>query len=330
MLEATPWPIPAQRVAFGTSGHRGSALAGSFNEAHILAIAQAVCEYRAQQRHRRAAVPRHGYSRAVGTRAAHGLEVLAANGVVHAPAGWRRLHADAGDLARHPRAQPRRRRAARRRHRHHPLAQPAARTAASSTTRPTAARPTPTSPAGSRSAPTNCSPRATATSARGICAGDRRADDLRRTTSLRRTSPTSNRDRHGSDPRGGLRIGVDPLGGAAVAYWKPIAERYGLNIEIVNPAVDPTFGFMTWTTTARSAWTAPARTRWPAWSRSRTASTSPGATTPTSTATASSTPSVGLLNPNHYLAVAIHYLLTHRPQWSGERGRRQDAGVERR
>ena len=80
--------VPAQRVAFGTSGHRGSSFAETFNEAHILAITQAVCRYRRQAGHRRAAVPRHRHPRPVRARPGPPrIEVLAANGVevVHRP-----------------------------------------------------------------------------------------------------------------------------------------------------------------------------------------------------------------------------------------------------
>ena len=64
----------------------------------------------------------------------------------------------------------------------------------------------------------------------------------------------------------GLKLGVDPLGGAALPYWEPINSIYGLDIQVVNPMIDPTFSFMTSTTTARSAWIAPARMRWRGWS----------------------------------------------------------------
>ena len=128
----------------------------------------------------------------------------------------------------------------------------------------------------------------------------------------------------------GLRLGVDPLGGASLGYWPRIAERYGLDLTVVNPALDPTFALHdASTTTARSAWTARARRRWRGWCSSRTGIGWPGATIPMRTATASSRRRAGLLNPNHYLAVAIHYLLTHRPEWPRERTGRQDAGLER-
>jgi phosphoglucomutase len=114
----------------------------------------------------------------------------------------------------------------------------------------------------------------------------------------------------------GVKIGVDPLGGASVAYWQPLAEHYGLDITIVNPDVDPTFAFMTVDHDGKI----------------RTDCSSPFAMAglvklkdrfdiafgndPDADRHGIVTPSVGLLNPNHYLAVAIRYLLTHRPHWS--------------
>ena len=113
----------------------------------------------------------------------------------------------------------------------------------------------------------------------------------------------------------GVKIGVDPLGGAAVAYWQPVAERYGIDLTVVNPNVDPTFSFMTVDHDGKI----------------RMDCSSPWAMTglvklkdrfdiafgndPDADRHGIVTPSSGLLNPNHYLAVAIRYLLTNRPQW---------------
>ena len=113
----------------------------------------------------------------------------------------------------------------------------------------------------------------------------------------------------------GVRIGVDPLGGAAVHYWEPIADRYGLDLSVVNPAVDPTFSFMTVDHDGKI----------------RMDCSSPFAMAnlvtlkdefdiafgndPDVDRHGIVTPSSGLMNPNHYLATAIHYLLTNRPDW---------------
>ena len=112
-----------------------------------------------------------------------------------------------------------------------------------------------------------------------------------------------------------LKIGVDPMGGAAVAYWKPIADHYGLDIEVVNPRVDPAFGFMTLDHDGKirmdcsspyaMASLVGLKDRFDiAWGNDADVDRH-----------GIVTPSVGLMNPNHYLAVAINYLLTHRPQW---------------
>ena len=116
---------PAQRVSFGTSGHRGSSLRGSFTEAHILAITQAICDYRRAQAHRWPALHGQGHARAVRAGAAHGARGAGGQRRAdrHPARRWR--HADAGHLARHPRPQPRAQRAPRRRHRHHAVAQSA-------------------------------------------------------------------------------------------------------------------------------------------------------------------------------------------------------------
>ena len=115
--------------------------------------------------------------------------------------------------------------------------------------------------------------------------------------------------------RAGLRIGVDPMGGAAVAYWKPIAEHYGLYLTVVNPAVDPAFAFMTLDHDGKirmdcsspyaMASLVALKDRFAiAWGNDADVDRH-----------GIVTPSLGLMNPNHYLAVAINYLLAHRPQW---------------
>jgi len=115
----------------------------------------------------------------------------------------------------------------------------------------------------------------------------------------------------------GLRLGVDPLGGASLAYWPRIAERYGLDLTVVNPALDATFGFMPVDHDGKirmdcsSPWAMAGlvqlKDRYAvAWGND-----------PDADRHGIVTPGGGLLNPNHYLAVAIHYLLTHRPEWPG-------------
>jgi len=113
----------------------------------------------------------------------------------------------------------------------------------------------------------------------------------------------------------GLALGVDPLGGASVGYWEPINARYGLDVDVVNPRIDPTFGFMTVDHDGqiRMDCSSP-------YAMARLVSLKDRyrlafANDPDSDRHGIVTPSAGLMNPNHYLAVAIRYLLTHRPRW---------------
>ena len=307
---------PAQRVAFGTSGHRGSAFAGSFNEAHILAITQAVCEYR---RGRGIDGPlflgmdTHALSAPAQCTA---VEVLAANGVF--------THLQAGDgytptpVISHAILAHNRDAAA-------PRADGIVITPSHN----------PPQDGGIKYNPPNGGPADTEVTgwieqrANDLLAQGNR--DVRRMAYQQAiVAPTTCRidfvAPYVADldsvidmdviRAANLRIGVDPLGGAAVAYWKPIAERYGLNIEIVNPAVDPTFGFMSvdhdgkirmdCSSLHAMAGLVALKDRFDiAWGNDADVDRH-----------GIVAPSVGLLNPNHYLAVAIHYLLTHRPQWS--------------
>jgi phosphoglucomutase len=115
----------------------------------------------------------------------------------------------------------------------------------------------------------------------------------------------------------GIHLGVDPLGGSNVGYWASIAERYGLNLTVINPTVDPTFGFMTldWDGKIRMDCSSPyamaslvkLKDDYAVAFGNDTDSDRHGIVTP----------SVGLMNPNHFLSVAIWYLFTHRQQWSG-------------
>ena len=306
---------PTQRVAFGTSGHRGSAFNGSFNEAHILAIVQAVAEYRAQ-----AGIggplflgkDTHALSAPAQQTA---LEVLAANGVIT------HLQADDGYTPT-------------------PVISHAILTANAD---PAAARAdgivitpshNPPQDGGIKYNPPHGGPadtdvtgwieqRANALMADGnrgvkrvpytqaLAAMTTKAVDLM-TPYIADLGKVIDMD---AIRQAKLRIGVDPLGGAAVAYWQPIAERYGLNIEVVNPRVDPAFGFMTLDHDGKirmdcsspyaMASLVALKDRFDiAWGNDADVDRH-----------GIVTPSVGLMNPNHYLAVSIRYLLTHRPQW---------------
>jgi len=306
---------PTQRVAFGTSGHRGSALKRSFNEAHILAITQAVCEYRTGQGITGPlflGMDSHALS---APAQATCLAVLAANGVSV------RLQADGGFtptpvISRAILVHNRDVNAAR---------------ADGIVITPSH---NPPMDGGIKYNPPHGGP--ADTDATGWI--ERRANDLmaagnvavkRLEAAAALAAPTTRQEDFvtpyvedlenvidmAAIRRSGLKIGVDPLGGAAVAYWRPIAERYGLNLEVVNQKVDPAFGFMTLdhdgkirmdcsSPYAMASLVALKDHFDIAWGNDADVDRH-----------GIVTPSVGLMNPNHYLAVAINYLLTHRPRW---------------
>jgi len=116
----------------------------------------------------------------------------------------------------------------------------------------------------------------------------------------------------------GLKLAVDPLGGAALPYWEPINTRYGLDITVVNPKLDPTFSFMTVDHDGKIRMDCSSP-----YAMARLVSLKDHynvafGNDPDSDRHGIVTPSAGLMNPNHFLAVAIRYLLTHRPRWGAE------------
>ncbi len=306
---------PTQRVAFGTSGHRGSSLAGGFNEAHILAIAQAVAEYRAGAGITGPlflGMDTHALSAPAQQTA---LEVLAANGVtVHMQkdGGYTPTPVISRAILMHNEDE-------------------AAPRADGIVITPSH---NPPRDGGIKYNPPHGGPADTDVTGwierranELMAAGNRAVKRLSHAQAL--AAPTT----HAVDlmtpyiddlasvidmaaiRTAKLRIGVDPLGGAAVAYWRPIAEKYGLDIEVVNPRVDPAFGFMTLDHDGKirmdcsspyaMAGLVGLKDKFDiAWGNDADVDRH-----------GIVTPSVGLLNPNHYLAVAIHYLLTHRPLW---------------
>jgi phosphoglucomutase len=113
----------------------------------------------------------------------------------------------------------------------------------------------------------------------------------------------------------GLKMGVDPLGGAAVHYWQPLAERYGIDIAVVNPDVDPAFAFMPVDHDGKIRMDCSSPSAMAGLARLNKQFDIAWGNDPDADRHGIVTPSMGLMNPNHYLAVAIRYLLGHRPEW---------------
>jgi phosphoglucomutase len=308
---------PAQRVSFGTSGHRGSALDGAFNEAHIVAITQAICDYRRAQGTGGTlymGMDTHALS-APAQRTA--LEVLAANGVetaIQRDEGVTPTPAISRAILVHNRG--------RTDHRADGIVITPSHN--------------PPRDGGFKYNPPNGGPADTDATrwieqranallrdgnagvkrigyAAALAAATTRAEDF--------VGPYVEDLRHVVDMdaigAAGLSLAVDPLGGASVAYWAPIAAAYGLDLAVVNPDVDPRFAFMTVDHDGKirmdcSSPYAMARLVGLK-DRYRVAF----ANDPDADRHGIVTPSAGLMNPNHYLAVAIRYLLTHRPHWPG-------------
>ena len=307
--------VPAQRVAFGTSGHRGSSFSNSFNEGHILAISQAICDYRREQK---IAGPlflardTHALSEPAYATA---LEVLAANEVdvmVDRDDGYTPTPVLSHAILTHNR-------------------QPKAQRADGIVITPSH---NPPEDGGFKYNPPDGGPADTTITSwiaeranallEGGLGGVRRvtlAKALKSQTTHEHDYATTYIDDLNAvvdieSIRGaGLKIGVDPLGGAGVAYWDRISERYGLPLTVVNKLVDPTFRFMSldWDGQIRMDCSSPyamaalisLKDRFDVAFACDTDHDRHGIVTR----------SAGLMNPNHYLAVAISYLFRNRPEW---------------
>ena len=306
---------PAQRVSFGTSGHRGSSLRGSFTEAHILAITQAICDYRRTQRidgPLHLGKDTHALS---GPAERTAIEVLAANGVetvIQRDDGFAPTPAISRAILAYNRS--------RNEHladgivvtpSHNPPEDggfkynpPNGGPADTEVTRWVQDRANGLlrhANAGVKRIPLEAAMRAATTHPQDLVLPY--VDDLQNVVDL-------------DAIRGArLTLAVDPLGGASVHYWEPINRVYGLDIDVVNPIVDPTFSFMTvdHDGAIRMDCSSPyAMARLVGLKdRYRVAF----ANDPDADRHGIVTPTAGLLNPNHYLAVAIEYLLGSRPGW---------------
>ncbi|CAM2848288.1 phosphoglucomutase, alpha-D-glucose phosphate-specific [Mycobacterium intermedium] len=309
----------AQQVAFGTSGHRGSALAGAFNEAHILAITQAIVEYRAAQGTTGPLFigrDTHGLSEPAWVSA---LEVLAANDVVvvvdsrdrytptpaisHAILTYNRGRTDA--LADGIVVTPS----------HNPPSDggfkynpPHGGPADSDATGAIARRANEILRAGLGSAVKRVPfARALAAAQRHDYLGNY-VDDLPNVVDLAAIRSA------------GVRIGADPLGGASVDYWGAIGERHGLDLTVVNPLVDATWRFMTLDHDGKIRMDCSSPDAMASLIANRDRYQIATGNDADSDRHGIVTPDEGLLNPNHYLAVAIDYLYTHRPSWPADVG----------
>ncbi len=305
---------PAQQVVFGTSGHRGSSLNGAFNEAHILATTQAICEYRRQQQTTGPLFigrDTHALSEPAWSTA---LQVLAANEVTIAVDdrdGYTPTPAVSHAILR--------------RNRSGPAAKADGIVVTPSHNPPRDGgfkyNPPHGGPAGSE-ATAWIAERANQILRAGL--GDIHRVSLRQALAAAQRydflgtyiDDLPNVVNLDAVRDAGLRIGADPLGGASVAYWGEIAQRHRLDLTVVNPLVDATWRFMTLDTDGKI----------------RMDCSSPNAMASLVAARADYdlstgndadadrhgivTPDAGLMNPNHYLAVAIDYLLSQRPQWS--------------
>jgi phosphoglucomutase len=309
---------PGQRVAFGTSGHRGTSLEGSFNEQHVLAISQAICEFRKAQSTTGPlflGMDTHALSEPAHTSA---VEVFAANGVelmIQAGFGFTPTPVISRAILTYNRG------------RKTGLADGVVITPSHN----------PPEDGGFKYNPPSGGPAGTEiTRAIQDRANAILQDSLRPVRRLPYRQALQAETTHLYDyipgyvsdlknvvnmdaiASAGLKIGVDPMGGAAVHYWAPVAEMYRLNLEVVNPVVDPTFSFMTVDHDGKI----------------RMDCSSPFAMArliglkdrfdiafgndPDVDRHGIVTRSAGLMNPNHFLSAAIWYLFQNRPGWRAD------------
>jgi phosphoglucomutase len=304
---------PYQLVSFGTSGHRGTSSDGTFTEAHILAITQAICEYRKAKGIDGPVLvgkDTHALSAAAQRTA---LEVLAGNGVeahVQRAGGDTPTPVISRAILTHNRGR-----------------QPSAGQADGIIITPSH---NPPSDGGFKYNPPNGGPADTdVTSAIQDRANELLKSGNRGVKRAAGNGPTIRevdfvepyvRDlANAIDMRAikgaKVRIGVDPLGGASLKYWEPIRDAYGLDLTVVNDKLDPRFAFMTLDHDGKIRMDCSSPHAMAGLVRLKDKFDVAFANDPDADRHGIVTPSAGLMNPNHYLAVAIGYLLTHRPSW---------------
>ncbi|MEU3055072.1 phosphoglucomutase (alpha-D-glucose-1,6-bisphosphate-dependent) [Streptomyces griseus] len=311
---------PAQRVAFGTSGHRGSAFAAAFNEDHIAATTQAICDYRTRQGTDGPlflGADTHALSEPARVTA---LEVLAANGVtalIDSEDGYTPTPAVSHAILTYNQG------------RTEHLADGIVVTPSHN----------PPADGGFKYNPPNGGPAASDATSwiqdRANALIEAGLGEVRRIPYARALAADTTR-RHDfltayvndlpsvldldAVRDAGIRIGADPLGGASVAYWGRIAERHRIDLTVVNPLADPTWRFMTldWDGKIRMDCSSPHAMA--SLIEQRDAYAIATGNDADADRHGIVTPDGGLMNPNHYLAVAIDYLYTHRDSWAAGTG----------
>lgn len=310
--------IKEQQVSFGTSGHRGSSMTHSFNQDHILATTQAICDFRRNNRiegplflgkdtH---ALSEPSFATALEVLAANGIETRVQKGfgftptpvISHAILSWNRKKTGA-------------------------LADGVVITPSHN----------PPEDGGIKYNPPQGGPADTAVTvwiqdrantllAQGNKSVKRMTFEkaVKAETTLLHdyiTHYVSDLDQiidMGAIRSAGLRIGVDPLGGAAVEYWEPIAERYQLDLEMINPVVDPSFAFMTLDRDGKIRMDCSSPHAMAGLIGLKDSYDIAFGNDPDVDRHGIVTPGAGLMNPNHYLAVAVWYLFRHRPLWPAD------------
>ncbi len=310
--------IPEQQVAFGTSGHRGSSLTSSFNEAHILAVSQALCEWRASQgitgplylgmdTH---ALSEPALATALEVFAANGVEVYLQPGpgvtptpaISHAILTYNRGRTTglADGVVITPS--------------HNPPVDggfkynpPTAGPAGTEITKVVQDRANELLRGGNKAVrrmPVARALKAATTHMHDYVAAY--VADLGNVINLKAIADA------------GLHLGVDPMGGASLPYWAPIADRYGLNLEVVNPLVDPAFGFMSVDRDGQIRMDCSSPYAMARLIELKDRFDVAFGNDPDADRHGIVTRSVGLMNPNHYLATAVWYLFQNRPGWGAQ------------
>jgi phosphoglucomutase len=308
--------VATQKVAFGTSGHRGTSLENSFNEAHVLATSQAIADYRREQRIDGPIYVGKDTHALSEPALASVLEVFAANGLnvmIHANQGYTPTPVISHAILMHN-------------------ARRSGGTADGVVITPSH---NPPSDGGFKYNPPSAGPADTQITRiiqeRANQILENELKDVRRIPyekalradnvhAIDLVSPYVHDLKNVVNldvvAKAGLKIGVDPMGGAAVAYWEPIAETYGLNLEVVNKDVDPTFRFMTVDHDGKIRMDCSSPYAMASLIGLKNKFDIAFGNDPDVDRHGIVTPSAGLMAPNHYLAVAIWYLFQNRPGWS--------------